>query len=521
MPFGLKNVGATYMRVMTTIFHDMIHKEIEVYVDDVIIKSQNSSNHLTDLKKFFDRLRRYNLKLNPAKCAFGVPAEKLLGFIVSRKGIELDPSKIKAIQDLPPLKSRKDVMSFLGRLNYISRFITQSTIICEPIFKLLRKDAAIKWTEDCQQVFDKIKEYLSSPPVLVPPKPGRPLLLYMSVSDNAFGCVLGQHDETGRKEQKAIKGQELADHLAENPVDKEYEPLKTYFPDEEVLFVGEDILEEYHGWRMFFDGAANSKGVSAGAVLVSESGQHYLVLAKFKFLCTNNMAEYEACILGLRMAVDMNIQELLVIGDSDLLIHQVQGEWSTKNVKILPYLQCVKEICKKFIKIEFRHIPRAQNEFADALATMSSMIQHPDKNYIDPIKINVQDQPAYYFHMDEEMDGEPWYYDIVRYLKEGDYPEGISNIQKRTLWRLANHFFLSGEILYKRTLDLGLLRCVDSQQASKLIEEIHGGTCGPHMNGFTLVKKILRAGYFWMTMEIYCIRFVRKCHQCQIHGDLI
>ncbi|XP_055806917.1 uncharacterized protein LOC129875663 [Solanum dulcamara] len=576
MPFGLKNAGATYMRAMTTIFHDMIHKEIEVYVDDVIIKSQKSSNHLTDLKKFFDRLRRYNLKLNPAKCAFGVPAGKLLGFIVSRKGIELDPSKIKAIQDLPPPKSRKDVMSFLGRLNYISRFIAQSTIICEPIFKLLRKDAAIKWTEDCQQAFDRIKEYLSSPPVLVPPKPGRPLLLYMSVSDNAFGCVLGQHDETGRKEQaiyylskkftpyearytllertccaltwvaqklrhylcayttflisrmdplkyifqkpmptgklakwqillsefdiiyvtqKAIKGQALADHLAENPVDEEYEPLKTYFPDEEVLFIGEDILEEYHGWRMFFD-------------------------AKFKFLCTNNMAEYEACILGLRMAVDMNIQELLVIGDSDLLIHQVQGEWSTKNVKILPYLQCVKEICKKFIKIEFRHIPRAQNEFADALATMSSMIQHPDKNYIDPIKINVQDQPAYCFHVDEEIDGEPWYYDIVRYLKEGDYPEGISNIQKRTLRRLANHFFLSGEILYRRTPDLGLLRCVDSQEASKLIEEIHGGTCGPHMNCFTLAKKIVRAGYFWMTMETDCIRFVRKSWGMDVIGPI-
>ena len=112
MPFGLKNAGATYMRAMTTIFHDMIHKEIEVYVDDVIIKSRESSDHLTHLRKFFERLRRYNLKLNPAKCAFGVPAGKLLGFIVSRRGIELDPSKIKAIQELPPLKMRKEVMSF-------------------------------------------------------------------------------------------------------------------------------------------------------------------------------------------------------------------------------------------------------------------------------------------------------------------------------------------------------------------------------------------------------------------------
>ena len=88
MSFGLKNAGATYMRAMTTIFHDMMHKEVEVYVDDVIIKSRTQIDHVRDLRKFFERLRKYNLKLNPAKCAFGVPSGMLLGFIVSRKGIE-------------------------------------------------------------------------------------------------------------------------------------------------------------------------------------------------------------------------------------------------------------------------------------------------------------------------------------------------------------------------------------------------------------------------------------------------
>ncbi|XP_070048191.1 uncharacterized protein [Nicotiana tomentosiformis] len=233
------------------------------------------------------------------------------------------------------------------------------------------------------RTFDKIKEYLSKPPVLVPPKPGRSLLLYLSIPDGAFGCVLGQHDETGRKvhaiyylskkftpyearysllehtycaltmdssnvealllclhhifhikdgsakihlpethayEKKVVKGKALADHLAENPVDGEYDPLKTYFPDEEVSLVGEDITEAYDGWRMLFDEAANFKGVSIGAVLVSETGQHYPVSAKLRFPCTNNMAEYEACILGLRKTIDMHVQELLVLGDSDLLI---------------------------------------------------------------------------------------------------------------------------------------------------------------------------------------------------------
>ena len=117
------------------------------------------------LKKFFDRLRQYNLKLNPAKCAFGVPADKLLGFTVSRRGVELDPSKIKAILELPPRKTKKVVMSFLGRLNQTSRFIAQSTVVCEPIFKLLKKDAPLKWSEECQISFDDIKNYLSNPPV--------------------------------------------------------------------------------------------------------------------------------------------------------------------------------------------------------------------------------------------------------------------------------------------------------------------------------------------------------------------
>ncbi|XP_070036565.1 uncharacterized protein [Nicotiana tomentosiformis] len=277
--------------------------------------------------------------------------------------------------------------------------------------------------------------------------------------------------------QKAIKGQALADHLAENPVDKDYEPLTTYFPDEEVLFVGEDIAESYPGWRMFFDGATNFKGVGIKAVLISESGQHYPTSAKIRFPCTNNIAEYEACILGIRMAVDMNIKEFLVIGDSDLLIHQLQGELTIKNVKILPYLHC-----------------------------------HPYKNYIDPIEIEIRDQHVYCFRVDEEPDDKTWYYDIKRFLETREYPKNATNSQKRALRRLENHFFLNGEVLYRRTPYLGLLRCVDAAEATRLLEEIHAGTCRPHMNGFTLAKNILRAGYFWITMESDSIHYVQKCH---------
>ncbi|XP_070047349.1 uncharacterized protein [Nicotiana tomentosiformis] len=246
--------------------------------------------------------------------------------------------------------------------------------------------------------------------------------------------------------QKAVKGQSLTDHLAENPIDKEYEALKMHFPDDE---------------------------------------------------------------------------ELLVIEDSDLLVHQVIGEWTTKNTNILPYFCCVQELINRFTKIEFKHVPRIQNEFANALATLSCMIQHPDKSFIDHIPIVIHKKPAYCAHIEEEIDGNPWFHDIIEYLEKGEYPEHTTHTQKHTLRRLANHFFRSGRILYRRTPDLGLLQCVDAKETSTLLEEIHAGTCGPNMNGFVLAKKILRAGYFWMPMETDCIKYVQKCHQCQIHADMI
>ena len=119
MPFGLKNVGATYQRAMTTHFHDMIHKEIEVYVDDMIAKSGTEEEHVEYLLKLFQRMRKFKLRLNPNKCTFGVRSGKLLGFIVSQKGIEVDPDMVKAIQEMPAPRTEKQVKGFLGRLNYI------------------------------------------------------------------------------------------------------------------------------------------------------------------------------------------------------------------------------------------------------------------------------------------------------------------------------------------------------------------------------------------------------------------
>jgi len=200
MSFGLKNAVVTYQRAMVTLFHDMMHKEIEVYVDDMIAKSKSEEEHLANLRKLFERLRKFKLRLNPAECTFGVRSGKLLGFIISQKGIEVDPHKVRAILEMPHPCTEKEIRGFLGRLNYIARFISQLTSTCEPIFKLLRKNQTKEWNEDYQVAFEKIKQYLQEPPILCPPVPGQPLILYLTVLYGSVGCVLGQHDETGKKE---------------------------------------------------------------------------------------------------------------------------------------------------------------------------------------------------------------------------------------------------------------------------------------------------------------------------------
>ena len=125
---------------MKTLFHDLMHKEIEVYVNDMISKSQTEEGHVEDFLNLFQRLRKYRLRLNPNKCTFSVRSGKLLGFIVSQRGIEVDLDKFKAIQEMPAPRTKKKVRGFHGRLNYISKFISHMTATSEPIFKLLKKD---------------------------------------------------------------------------------------------------------------------------------------------------------------------------------------------------------------------------------------------------------------------------------------------------------------------------------------------------------------------------------------------
>lgn len=145
---------------MVTVFHDMTHKEIEVYIDDMVAKYQTEEEHLVNLEKLFERSRKFMLMLNPNKFTFWVRSDKFLGFIVSKRGIKVDPGNVKAIQVMPG--NREKVCGFLGRLNYNSKFISHLTATCEPIFKLLRKDQTIVWNENCQNALRRSRSICKS-----------------------------------------------------------------------------------------------------------------------------------------------------------------------------------------------------------------------------------------------------------------------------------------------------------------------------------------------------------------------
>lgn len=169
MPFGLKNAGAKYQWVMTTIFHDMMHIFMEDYVDEIMEKSYTKEGHLEIVNKIFTRLEIFNFKLNLKKCVFGVTSTKLLGYIVSEKGIKVDLAKVNVIMEMPLPKNIYQLWSLQGRLQSIMRFISQLAQKSHPFNHLLHKNVSFKWDHECETTFNQIKQYLMSPPILMPP----------------------------------------------------------------------------------------------------------------------------------------------------------------------------------------------------------------------------------------------------------------------------------------------------------------------------------------------------------------
>ena len=173
MPFRLKNVEATYQRLVTKMFKPLLGKTMEVYINDMLVKSKQRPDHVTHRQEAFDLLKAYYMKLNPSKCAFGVSAGRFLDFMVTQRGIESNPAQLKAILESSAPSSRKGVQQLPDQLAALGRFISRFTDRLKPFFATLKGANWTRWNEECDQALVAIKHYLAEPQVLASPKPAR------------------------------------------------------------------------------------------------------------------------------------------------------------------------------------------------------------------------------------------------------------------------------------------------------------------------------------------------------------
>jgi hypothetical protein len=190
MPFGLKNAGATFQRLMRKALGAQMGRNVEAYMDDIVIKTCKSHTFIEDLEETFGNLRKVNIKLNPTKCAFGVPSGKLLGFLMSHRGIEANPDKVKAIKEMHPPRNLKEMQHLAGCMVALGRFIARSGEKALPFFKLMKCTGKFEWTSEADKAFAELKRYLTSPPIMVSPMFREPLLLYIMATPRTASAVL-------------------------------------------------------------------------------------------------------------------------------------------------------------------------------------------------------------------------------------------------------------------------------------------------------------------------------------------
>ena len=190
MPFVLKNARATYQRLVTKIFHPLLGSTMEVYIDDMLVKSKQCSDHAAHLQHTFNLLGEYGMKLNPLKCAFGVSVGRFLGFMVTQRGIEANPAQLKAILQSPIPSSKKGIQQLTGRLAALGRFISQFTDRLKPFFTTPKGANRAEWNEECDQAFIEIKKYLTKPLILVSLEADDTLYLYIAASNIAISAAL-------------------------------------------------------------------------------------------------------------------------------------------------------------------------------------------------------------------------------------------------------------------------------------------------------------------------------------------
>ncbi|GLU07027.1 hypothetical protein SLE2022_240070 [Rubroshorea leprosula] len=593
MPFGLKNAGATYQRAMNAIFHDMIGRFMEIYIDDVVVKSNEEEEHLEHLKLAFERMRKHGLKMNPLKCAFGVSAGNFLGYLVHERGLEVDQNKARAVIEAQPPRSKKELQRFLGQVNFLRRFISNlagKTRVFSPLLKL-KSEADFKWERHHQTAFEEIKHYLSKPPVLVPPLRGKPLILYISTANESVGCLLAQENSKKQEQavyylsrslsqtevkyssveklclalffaaiklrhyllysevyvisktdvikymlsrpllrgrigkwvlalsefnlkympQKAVKGQALADFLADHPC------LEVEADEEKGINLFSISLVP---WKLIFDGSSTDSMSGAGIVIISPAGLKTQMSFQLDFNCTNNQAEYEALIIGLEVLVELKVPMVEIIGDSQLILKQLEGEYKCTSLSLAPYFALAVQLLEEFDDVILRHVTRDLNIEANEMAQIASGLKIPEGVMSRIVVVEKRILPS--IHMrgmaisacSIDITQTDWRYPIMEYLKNPNF-----KASRRTKMQALNYVLLEG-VLYRKGHDELLLRCLGPDEYCQIMSDVHNGICGAHQAGIKMRWLIRRHGFFWPSILKDCISYAKGCKACQIHGPL-
>ncbi|GKV09019.1 hypothetical protein SLEP1_g20584 [Rubroshorea leprosula] len=277
---------------------------------------------------------------------------------------------------------------------------------------------------------------------------------------------------------------------------------------------------EHPLWVLYVDGATNVEGSGAGAVLLSPDGFRSEHALRFKFQTTNNAAEYEALIYGLKLAAELKVQSIQVFSDSQLVVLQVNGSCDIRDPQLGRYASVVNRLKSRFASFQIDKIPRADNQRADELSKLaSSQDINPQRSTI----VEVLDAPSYTdFTVEcQLLSTDPstptWTTPLMNYLQSGELPQDQS--AAKVIKRRAAHFTVLDNQLYKRAASMPLLRCLTPYEAEYAVREVHEGVCGTHIGGRTLARKLLRHGYYWPTMVEDAQGYVKKCPTCQFNAD--
>ncbi|XP_059288148.1 uncharacterized protein LOC132041451 [Lycium ferocissimum] len=469
-----------------------------------------------------------------------------------------------------------ELKSLQGKLAYLRRFISNLAGKCQPFSRLMKKGAPFEWDQACANAFESIKSYLTKPPVLAAPVHGKPLILYISAQERSVGALLAQENSEGKENalyylsrmmtpnelkyspieklsnpikfvmskpvlsdrlarwylqfqqfeivyvpQKAVKGQALADFLADHPIPDDWE-LTDELPDEDAM-----VIEIQQPWKMYFDGAAHREGAGAGVIFVTSQEEVLPYSFTLTQCCSNNVAEYQALILGLEMAVDMKQLQLQVFGDSELVINQLLGTYEVKKPELRPYHHYAQKLIGWLGNVTLQHVPRKENKKADALAALASTLTLPDqaqiticqKWIVPPEDDEDEESKLELLVAVSEAEKVDWRQTMIDYLCYSILPEDPK--RKTEIRRRAPRFLYYKDTLYRRSFEGVLLRCLGEEEATQAMQEAHSGVCGSHQSGPKLHFHIKRMGYYWPTMVKDCLDYARSCKACQFHANFI